>query len=122
MSTISPPASASPGARRRRRSRTGPIARHDDLTAAALQRVEDAEHLALRLAAAGEELDVIEQQQIDALVQLLERFPVAGEIAMWSRSTKSSSGTYSTTSSGCSCLAANPMAPIRCVLPRPDGL
>ena len=48
--------------------RRRPVARHDDLAAAALQRVEDAQHLALRLATAGEELHVIDQQQIDALV------------------------------------------------------
>ena len=50
------------------------VARHDDLATTALQRVEDAQHLALRLAPAGEELDVIDQEQIHALVALLERF------------------------------------------------
>jgi hypothetical protein len=36
------------------------IARHDDLAAASLQRVEDAEHLGLRLAATREKLDVVQ--------------------------------------------------------------
>ena len=54
------------------------IARHDDLAAAALQRVEQAQQLALRLAAAGEELHVVDQQHVDAAVALLEPLHLAG--------------------------------------------
>ena len=49
-----------------------PVARHDDLTSTSLERVEDAEHLALRLAAAREKLNVVQQQHVDSLIALLE--------------------------------------------------
>ena len=67
MSTISPPLN-----RLISRSSTSEIsdgravARHDDLPAAALQRVEEPQQLALRLAPAGEELHVVDQQHVDA--------------------------------------------------------
>src|SRR5690348_18146011 len=44
------------------------IARHDDLATTALRCVEDAQHLVLRLAAASQNLHVIDEQQVDALV------------------------------------------------------
>ena len=43
--------------------RRRPVARHHDLAAVRLQRVEDAQQLGLRLAMAGEELHVVDQQQ-----------------------------------------------------------
>ena len=42
-----------------------PIARHHDLPAVGLQRVEDAQQLRLRFAMAGEELHVVDQQHAD---------------------------------------------------------
>jgi hypothetical protein len=49
-----------------------PIARHHDLPAAALERGEQPEHLALRLPLTGQELDIIEDQEVDGVESLLE--------------------------------------------------
>ena len=102
MSTISPPRQprdqplVDVGDLRRRT-----IARHDDLPAARLQRVEQAQQLALRLAPAGEELHVVDQQHVDARIALLERSVVAvARSPRAARSTNSSSVTYSTSSVG----------------------
>ena len=48
------------------------IAREHDLLPRALQRVEEAQHLALRLLAPGEELHVVEQQHVDHVEAPLE--------------------------------------------------
>ena len=123
MSTIRPPAS-----RVISRSSTSAIsdgravARHDDLPPAALQRVEEPQQLALRLAPAREELHVVEQQQVDALVALLERAPPRRRRSRRAAARRSRrAGRYSTLSSGCSCCARRlPIAPMRCVLPSPE--
>ncbi len=54
------------------------IAGHHDLPSAPLQRVEDAQHLALRLHAPGEELHIIEEEEADTGIAPLEGIGLSG--------------------------------------------